>query len=236
MFNKISNDWNQWIKTLEAARTLKKWQIDYPELNNWTIENIGKPAFGAQRIDAMQSCLIKLAQSGSGPAALALANQLMPALKSLSRTYSGVPEQEILSYFYETLLGRNLIQRPNKVSANLVLDTKQKLYSSSAKVTRIRDAVKSAAQHNTDSNWISESEDVLATKSIIDQAIKISVKQTAQQQLQKIAYQHWMIGDPIQEIAADFGLSQTAVTTKLWRLRKNIKELYTKAEIEHLAA
>ena len=239
MFNKINDKWNSWSQTPLAKKELAIWRLKEPSLRHWDLCQLGKPAFGAQRVDEMQASLVRLTQANFSYAGLALVLQLRPALKNLSK-FSKCPaerDSEVLSYFYEVLLSRDLNKRPNKIAANLVLDTKQKLYRKMMKANRLEKTLQSQSvveYYRKESAWGIESP--IVTVEIIKSALNMQKNTQSNLRLSEIAFRHWIVGDSIQEIADKFSLSKTAVTTKLWRLRKKIKEIQNASEVEHLAA
>ena len=117
------------------------------------------------------------------------------------------------------------MQRPSKVAANLILDTKQKLYRALLKDLKQNDIASTLAHQANQELRFGKATDLISRYSAIEliaDALE-GYPTTSKAQVSEIAFMHWIEGFSTQEIANRLSISQTAVTTKIWRLRQRNK-------------
>lgn len=218
MFNQIQIRWNTWRITRKAKIEYSNWCKKYPHLKEWDLESLGDPKFGADKVDEMQKCLLLLSQGGSEQALLALTSQLLPGLRTLARHYKKTTsEAEVISVFNEIIFKRDLIKRPNKIAANLILDTKNVLYRTTQRNESVqKDEIIENSCYETFS-ITEETYNMELMKKVIGPL------ENKDNELFQLATKHWLLGYSIKELAAELNISQTAATTKLWRLRNILK-------------
>lgn len=228
MFTEITYKWQQWANSSKGLRLLRKWQLQHTQLRGWTMDELQNPR-SCNRTDQMQACLVRLSQAGCDNAALTLAQQLSPGLKKLTRTI-GKSEishsaSEVISTFYETLLRHNLEARPNKIAANLILDTRQKFHRSHLAEVKRTEAFKQAAfTAQTEIQPVTQIVNSLCALNAVGKAMKKYHRGAPNSNASEIAFQHWVLGMPTKEIAEAHGVSQSVITSRLWRLRKTLRQ------------
>ena len=228
MFKEITQQMQIQTSNFRGKRLQREWIRLEPVLKNWTMAELSQPAFNTPNSDAMQAALVRLAQGGCEIAALCLTCQLLPGLKKLSKTTAAGfedPAAEVISAFYEVLGARDIVRRPAKVAANLILDTKQKLYRALLKDLKQNDIANTLAHQANQELRVGETSDLISRYSTIELIADAlaGYQSKSRAQVSEIAFMHWIEGFSTQEIADQLGISQTAVTTKVWRLRQRIK-------------
>lgn len=231
MFKEITQQMQLQTSNFQGRRVHRTWTQKEPILMTWSVAELSQPAFDKSGTDEMQAALVRLAQAGCETAALCLTCQLLPGLKRLAKTTAvgfSDPAAEVISAFYEVLGSRDLNRRPTKVAANLILDTKQKLYRGLLKdLKQTSIAQDLAVQFSQElSSAVKTNHDPIERYSsveLIADALE-SYPAKSKHQVGEIAFMHWVEGYSTLEIAEKLGISQTAVTTKIWRLRQRIKD------------
>lgn len=223
----------QQTSNYRGRRVYRDWIKTEPTLMDWTMNQLSQPAFeivDKSKVDQMQAALVRLAQKGCETASLCLTCQLLPGLKKLAKTTAvgfSDPGAEVISAFYEVLGTRDLTRRPTKVAANLILDTKQKLYRGLLKDLKQQDISRNlAVSYNAElTRLATDNQDLIGRYSSIEVIAEAlaSYPPKSRRQIGEIAFMHWIEGYSTLEIADRLNISQTAVTTKIWRLRQKIK-------------
>lgn len=172
----------------------------------------------------MQAALVGLAQRGEGEAATTLLVQLRPGLHRIVRWaaasgYLSWPDalDEVRAVFFETLYRHPLERRPNKIAANLILDTRQRLQ-------RANLGILSSDLGGVDSVEPPEpGHDPLAAL-LVANVLRAGLDRLPGSDQSKqltaiIAFRAWVLDHARAEIAEDLGLATETVTSRLHRLR-----------------
>jgi hypothetical protein len=139
MFEVVVDSWNQWARSTRGTKAMRAWGARDPALEGWPIAELRAPV-ASTRTDAMQAALVALAQEHETMAATTLAVQLRPGLTRVVRlalaggcwvTGPDDAPYHVLGVFYETLMRHPLERRPTKIAANLVQDTRQRIWRTS---------------------------------------------------------------------------------------------------------
>ncbi|MEM9564912.1 MAG: hypothetical protein AAGA93_19980 [Actinomycetota bacterium] len=226
------DEWNRWRVSRRGRETFGRWTERHPVLiDDQPGDDTGCVAPGEVRwspmVDRRQAALVALAQEGDDRAAIALLIQLRPGLRRLVRLEQrrwgirwGEAADEVRSAFFETLCVHPLDRRPDRIAANLVLDTRQRLRRSAAGSRRPRptpqpiatDAVARQSAGHTD---------LVHT---VGRAVRGLPGTTSSQAITaKAAYRAWVLDRPAGEIAGELGLDRAAVRQRLHRLRVAVR-------------
>ena len=237
MFERIVQEWNQWAASIKGARLLSLWATDDDALRGWTVAELRNPLF-SPRTDAMQAALVGRAQRGERWAVLTLITQLRPGLSRLARWAaksdyrfgsSSEAADEVLAVFGEVLMGHNLTRRPDSIAANLVLDTRQRIWRAGKRQARITRAAIAAA-HTASSDGSTYRPEEMALEldvlSSVGSALGALTGTLSSRQLTaELAYRAWILEESCTTIASDLGLGNEAVRTRLCRLRSAVRDL-----------
>jgi len=193
----------------------------------------------------MQAALVDLAQSGDQEALTTLVVQLRPGLLRLLRWVRASAirtespsdtESEVLGTLTETVLDHSLQRRPRLIAANVLLDTRQKIWRAQGRAMRSRDAMARAAWSGVggDGGPIGHGERpelrpdlaVGAIDLVGDVAAALGtlpVTASSRRLTAEVAYRAWILDEPSGAIAAQVGLRPDAVRARLSRLRSAVR-------------
>ncbi len=216
--------WWRWRTSRSGAQHWRRWALDEPALDGWSTADLASPQ-AAARTDAMQAALVGLAQDGEGEAATTLLVQLRPGLHRIARWAAAAgglswPDaiDEVRAVFFETVYRHRLDRRPVKIAANLILDTRQRVQRGAIAVTGRPVAVGGDPVEPSQPG-----RDPLAGLLVADvlQAglDRLGGSDQSKRLTASIAFRAWVLDQARGEIAADLGVAQETVTTRLHRLR-----------------
>jgi len=242
MLNTITEQWDQWAASSRGARSLTRWQQEYAPLRLWDFEALRTPA-SCRATDEMQASLVGLAQSGDDNAASTLIVQLRPGLIALTnRTLRlnqycetfGDTSNEVVGVFSEVLLRHRLDRRPARIAANLLLDTRQRIWRSHQRNARldlsttptaqvVLESAPSADSYHPDAavNTLDVMDDLAAALGGLGGSVE-SRRLTAH-----LAYRAWIMDEAPDQIAADLRIAPGTVNTRLCRLRSRLRHTMT---------
>ncbi|MGH1491041.1 MAG: hypothetical protein ACRBK7_16875 [Acidimicrobiales bacterium] len=220
-------DRRRWLASREGRRRWAQWSRTQPALLGWSTLDLLSPV-GSARTDSMQAALVSVAQRGDGEAALLLLAQLRPGLTRICRwaTASGwwpPPDsvQEVRAAFFETLCRHSLDRRPNKIAANLVLDTRQRVQRSQLAPPNLDSLDDQSTSRGFDPTG--DLADNLAVLSTVRSAIAGMPGSVASRRLTAdLAYRVWFLDEPRAAVAADLGIGDQTIAVRLHRLRSVI--------------
>lgn len=184
----------------------------------------------------MQAALVELAQSGDQDAVSTLLVQLRPGLHRLvgwmavgfGRGHTNAElEDEVVGVFCEVVMQHPLGRRRRRIAANLLLDTRQRLWRGGVREVRIREAAGSAESISTDAAaWPAWPDCLVGELDMVDalaEAISSLPGTEASRRLTgEVAYRAWILDEANTAIAADIGLHPDVVRTRLSRLRSHV--------------
>jgi len=241
VFRSVIQEWEQWATTARSARTLSAWQRQYTELSRWNWRELRFPEC-SPATDTMQACLVALAQAGDERATATLIVQMQPGLEALARRalgyngrWSSLTEssEEVEGVFGEVLLTHSLERRPRRIAANLLLDTRQRLWrsglrhlpSGTSPAGDLFGAQRCAASAST-YPLPEEQVDALNLLSDLAQALgQLHASEDSRQLTAEVAYRAWVLDEPPSHIASSIGLQRNAVNTRLCRLRSEVRRV-----------
>lgn len=215
-----------------------RWAAAHPHLATWSIDDLRSPLSGAAT-DRMQAALVALAQSGDPLALLTLTVQLRPGLLHLvrwatrRRSPASAPDpdlgDEIMSTFVEVVLRHSLDRRPRRIAANLLLDTRQKLYRASvgrgAPMTSSLDVTgdrpPAAASVGDHQHRVAERVDL--TAEVAAALDTLAQDERSRRITSEAAYRAWVLGETSADVAVTVGLRPEAVRARLSRLRTIVR-------------
>jgi len=199
---------------------------------------MANPAAGA-RTDAMQATLVSMAQLGSAEAGITLLTQLRPGLVRLARTAAGWEwihthdvYDDVQATFFEVLYRHDLNRRPGRIAANLLLDTRQKLWrrvphSGPPTVALSPLSCDGGGTHppsgsggRSEPAWVASVEMWLHLQNGINE---LPGSDASKRLTATMAYRAWIEDEPTSAIAADLGVAPQTVTTRLYRLRRILR-------------
>jgi hypothetical protein len=240
MFDDIVRDWQHWVRSPRGRRRLEAWAGGDPALDGWTRQDLSSPR-SSPRTDAMQAALVAQAQDGDEDAVRTLVVQLRPGLvgvvwRAYNRRGAGAgsfgsmaeAQCEVLSAFGETLARHRLDRRPERIAANLLLDTRQRLWRAAGRDNRAQNLIDAGPPAALTSNPVEPIDGALdlvaAVASALDQLTGTvdSRRLTAQ-----LAYRAWILDEPSVLIARELGLERKTVDTRLCRLRAAVRRAST---------
>ncbi len=232
------DEWCRWLASRRGRRTLERWAAEHPVLGQ-------RPPFGDVRagglgevrwsplVDRRQAALVALTQRGDGRAAITLLVQLRPGLGRLVRLEQrrwgiGRAEavDEVRSAFFETVCVHPLHHRPDRIAANLVLDTRQRLRRSACgsrrpPPTRRPFAGEATGRPPPPGSAALPSIDLLDAVGRVVRALPGSAHSRAV--TATAAYRAWVLDQSHGAIADDLGLDRAAVRQRLHRLRSAVR-------------
>jgi hypothetical protein len=239
MFNDVMRTWDQWAGSGRGAQVLRRWRGCDSALDGWTLAELRSPVSSA-RTDAMQAALVRLAQQGDAAAAATLTVQLRPGLSRLVRWALGADHRfwsageaaaEVLGVFSEILMGHCLARRPGKVAANLLYDTRQRIWRTRSREARTRQAALAAASVppaepsplDRPDTVTGELDLVAAVSSALEQ---LAGSETSRRLTAELAYRAWILDQPSKAIAHELGMGREAVSSRLCRLRAIVRQAH----------
>ncbi len=236
MFDQIVQEWSRWVSSSRGSQTLGRWAVDDHQLRGWTLAELTSPQ-SSPRTDRMQAALVRRAQDGQQGAALALITQMRPGLISLTRWWAVTDrrfgstteaEAEVLATFGEVLMCHDLERRSEKIAANLVLDTRQRLWRAKTRQSRVEGATLAAAATETQvprsapEDMAMELDLAHAVSTAID---GLSGSDGSRRLTAELAYRAWILDEAGADIARDLGIGPNTVRTRLCRLRSAVREV-----------
>lgn len=243
MLQDVVRSWDRWVDSARGHRHRRMWADRHPTLGGWSAVELRSPVSGA-RTDAMQAALVAQAQMGDANAAATLIVQLRPGLISLIRWADRRPrelgsmaeaEDEVLGCFGETMMRHPLRRRPRRIAANLLLDTRQRIWRSGAARGR-----RSEPDHHPEvrlrplEGWSAAVADLDHPETIADDldllaAVAAAIgglggSERSRRLTAEVAYRSWILDQATSVIAADTGLASDAVRARLCRLRSIVRQ------------
>ncbi len=221
--------WLEWAASTDGIASNVSWQRRFPLLEEWSADELVRPDSGP-RCDAMQAALVELTQSGSAEAGLTLLVQLRPGLVRLAQSASHWEwimshdvREETQATFFEVLFGHDLNRRPRRIAANLLLDTRQRLWRRhprSGPPTMPTSLSSEIAGSTSASNWVTELEIWLHLQ---DGVNELPGSEDSRQLTATMAYLAWFEGKPVAMVASELGVTPQTVATRLYRLRRILR-------------
>ena len=152
MLDDVVHSWESWVRSPRATQHLVRLATRHPDFETWTLDELRSPR-SSPRTDAMQAALVAEAQRRDNDALATLIVQLRPGLVHLigwaARNYHGdrwsEADDDVVGLFGETVLHHRLDRRPRLIAANLLLDTRQKIWRAEGRESRCRQAALTAA-------------------------------------------------------------------------------------------
>jgi hypothetical protein len=239
MFEEIVRDWEHWIGSPRGRRRLAAWAGDHPALACWSQPELGSPP-ASPRTDAMQAALVARAQGGDEDAVRTLIVQLRPGLacvvwRAQRRRLAGAApfgslaeaQSEVLSAFGETLTRHRLDRRPERIAANLLLDTHQRLWREDQREdrARLRPWAGPPAPEPLAASPIEPVDGVLDLVAAVASALdQLTGTPGSRRLTAEAAYRAWILDEPSVLIARELGLERKALDTRLCRLRRAVRQ------------
>jgi hypothetical protein len=186
----------------------------------------------------MQATLVALAQTGDQDAMLTLLVQLRPGLCSLTRWVAATEVRpgsldeaatEVVSTLGELILAHRLDRRPERIAANLLLDTRQRLWRIGSREHRVRlAALAAAATTPTGGRPGHDRPDTVVgtlslTAALITALGRLSGDRESRATTAELAYRAWFLDQPRDEIEQELGLGREAISSRLYRLRSLLR-------------
>jgi len=229
----LADRWLDWARSPEGVAVMRQWVDHHPALADWPPEELVGPTSGPAT-DLMQAALVGLAQSGSAEAGLTLLVQLRPGLVRLAQTavhwewiMSHDINEETQATFFEVLFRHSLERRPGRIAANLLLDTRQRLWRrqprSGPPIVTPRPAdgpYRRPGDTVAAATWIGELEVHLH---LCDGVRDLPGSEASRRLTATMAYRAWIEGQPATQIASDLGVAPQTVSTRLYRLRRILR-------------
>ncbi len=227
--------WEQWLRSRRGRRCVAAWATRFPSLGGWTVEALAAPRW-SEATDRMQRDLVALAQEGDGDAAITLLVQLRPGLLRLVRSRERAFGEsrvescdEVRAVFHETLYRHRLDRRPRRIAANLVLDTRQRLYRGVTPRSPVSPPpgaasgpVRSSVGPGPDPGPSPEAVDsAWMLRRAID---RLPGSSRSRAITAEAAYRSWILDQPRSEVAGALGLRPAALDTRLHRLRRVVRQ------------
>jgi hypothetical protein len=231
MFEVVVDSWNQWARSTRGTKAMRAWGARDPALEGWPIAELRAPV-ASTRTDAMQAALVALAQEHETMAATTLAVQLRPGLTRVVRlalaggcwvTGPDDAPYHVLGVFYETLMRHPLERRPTKIAANLVQDTRQRIW-------RTSDGPRAKGPGLTRTTAMAdeqpEPEAVLDLVAEVTWALgQLAGSEASRRLTAELAVRAWILDQSRLTIAREVGLGHRADNTRLCRLRSVVRQV-----------
>ncbi len=238
MFNEYVRSWEIWMRSGKGARRLTAWAACDDALRGWSGAELRSP-LASPRTDAMQAALVGLAQRADAYAVATLVVQMRPGLTTLANRAIGFDPRladrtdataEVLSAFGEVVLRHPLDRRPDKIAANLLLDTRQQLWRAGRRAVLVAEAAELAARcggsaaglHSHDPSLRAEELDLIA--SVTDAIGALPGDEGSRRLTAQLAYRSWFLDESSHMIADDLGMGPEAVRVRLCRLRAVVRQ------------
>ena len=261
MFDEISRRWNQWAISIDGARTRRRWSEAHPTLKGWRVGELEQPQ-SSRRTDSMQAALVALAQNADEAAALTLLNQFRNGLAVLARRLvvaddrfdsMGDASGEVVGVFYEVVMAHSLERRPARIAANLMLDTRQRLWRTRTgrgcpphivagpiptSITQAtpRRFIPSGSEDNSADPYerrlgpdTGHGPEAIAGELDLVHAVACAISsmkggQRSRRLTAEAAYRAWFCDQAGTEIAKDLGIAEEAMRSRLSRLRAVVRD------------
>ncbi len=230
--------WRRWLTGPRGRRAWIQWSRAHPALAGWEADTLARPRW-SPAVDDVQRALVALSQQGHGRAATTLLVQLRPGLGQLVRSRQSTwgetraeAVDEVRSAFYETLCRHPLERRPNRIAANLVLDTRQRLGRGAAAGRRpppVPDhdlTGRAAAGAAGEIDPVGGLDPALALGRAVT---RLPGSERSRALTAEAAYRAWILDQPHRLIADELGLDRAAVRARLHRLRAAVRHQWDDA-------
>lgn len=239
--------WDHWSTSTEGRVTVLRWGVGDPALAGWSPARLRRPT-GGDATDRMQAALVARAQSGEDAATLTLVVQFEPALRRLvsaRRRRASPPSADeatadVIGAFTEVVLTHDLIRRPARIAANLVLDTRQRLgrldgrrppsmaLLGTGDLPDRPSGVPGAERSCPTEAGAAGRLDLVA--SVADALDGLAGDRASRQLTRELAVRAWVLGETSGELAVRTGLEPSAVRARLCRLRAAVRQHYHEAD------
>jgi len=227
---RLPHRWLSWADSPGGTTTLASWANGHRALEGWAADELAHP-ISSSATDTMQAALVDLAQNGSADAGLTLLVQLRPGLVRLSQAarrwdwiMSHDVDDETQATFFEVLFQHRLDRRPRRIAANLLLDTRQKLWRrfprSGPPTVTIDTASATGRAGDLNHGWVNEVEIWLHLR---DGVLELPGTEASRRLTATMAYRAWIEGQPTTSIASELGVAPQTVSTRLYRLRRILR-------------
>lgn len=232
---KIVDRWQLWVCSAPGQRCWAHWAQRWPALADIDEDTLGHPTTG-HRTDAMQACLVAIAQGYDNgnfrdEATLTLLVQLRPGLLALTRSLWNSRQFqpfddlafEVKAVFFETLMRHDLARRPTKIAANLLLDTRQRVVRTSPRRPSSPDASLKAAT-SADSLPAIDTSSVSVRVALRSEVAELSGVGHFGPSNAELVYRAWFLEHTNRDIANAFGITPSLVSTRLNRVRRGLAD------------
>jgi DNA-directed RNA polymerase specialized sigma24 family protein len=237
--HRLPERWLSWARSTDGVATINGWAAGHPPLRGWSSNDLVNPT-SSQATDAMQAVLVELAQAGSAEAGLTLLVQLRPGLIRLARTavhwewmMSHDINEETQATFFEVLFRHRLDRRPKRIAANLLLDTRQRLWRRhprSGPPTVVTQAMGDGElwwsgdrPSGVGRNAPSPVQELEIRLHLADVLRRLPGSEASRRLTAMMAYRAWIEGHSTASIASELGVEPQTVSTRLYRLRRILR-------------
>ncbi len=234
--------WQQWADGPHGRRHRRRWVERAPLSARWSAHDLAHPRSGPAT-NELQQVLVVDAQQSRVAAALTLLVQLRPGLVRLARSAAGWnwyhgfdAAEETQATFFEVLYNLDLERRGRAVAANLVLDTRQRLWRQCPAGRRRTDGppagpplpglgLDPGEPTGRDSTGRDSTADPVVAVVDLQRHLAALPGSPASRQLSTdIAHRAWFRDQPSRLIAAELGLRRHTVDSRLYRIRESMRE------------
>lgn len=229
--------WKRWVTGPSGRPRRRRWAERAPMSARWSPDDTINPRSGPAT-NELQHVLVVDAQQGKVEAALTLLVQLRPGLVRLARTaagwdwYDGLDAvEETQATFFEVLYNLDLDRRGRAVAANLVLDTRQRLWRRCpvGRRRRAEPAPGPAPQWGDEAiarplSRDSTADPVVALIDVQRHLASLPGSPASRRLSASIAYRSWFEDQPSRLIASELGLRRHVVDSRLYRIRESLRE------------
>lgn len=227
--------WRAWVASRHGVGRMEQWAATHPGLVGWdqqrlvvvggtrSVLELEAPQ-ASPRTDAMQAALVELAQHGDAEAAVTLLVNLRPGLgRLIPKVRSGLcwshqdAVEEVRAVFFEVLIGHSLERRPTRIAANLLLDTRQRLFraSRSRRSQALLETVGDGSR-----TQVGDHGEVLVLETLRSVIESLPGSPDSHRLTSDLAYRAWVLEQPGAMIAEELGLGHQGVRSRLHRLRQ----------------
>jgi DNA-directed RNA polymerase specialized sigma24 family protein len=237
--------WRQWADGPHGRRHRRRWAEWAPMSARWSAHDLAHPRSGPAT-NELQHVLVVDAQQSRVVAALTLLVQLRPGLVRLARSAAGWDwyhgfdaAEETQATFFEVLYNLDLERRGRAVAANLVLDTRQRLWRHCPAGRRRSHGPPAGpplpglgwgeSPGREPARWDSTGRDstadpVVAVVDLQRHLAALPGSPASRQLSTDIAHRAWFQDQPSRLIAAELGLRRHTVDSRLYRIRESMRE------------
>lgn len=219
--------WHSWARSPNGRRTITGWATEM-DLGPTPISTLSDPVqrCGFVPGNHIQAHLVALAQSGSSCATATLMVQLRPGLVRLAGTAASWPwstsdsqeaRGDVQAAFLEVLYGLDLQRRRKRVAANLINDTRQRLWRASPvgwSTGRSLQIEPAPGAHTGDE---------ARTDVVVDLGRVLRLIERHRPETSRMVYLAWIEERPVAEVAGRLGVSPATVANRLYRLRNQLR-------------